>query len=79
MKLHRIKALFLRHLYPLKRDFDLLSDMLYWPLVDTLLWGITSQWLSEASGQASIALAILMALLLWNIIWRAQSEVSHYL
>jgi ABC-2 type transport system permease protein len=79
MKAHRIKALFLRHLYPLRRDFDLLSDMLYWPLVDTLLWGITSQWLAETSGQANVALAILMALLMWNIIWRAQSEVSRNL
>ncbi|MFH2118324.1 MAG: ABC transporter permease [Candidatus Paceibacterota bacterium] len=79
MKLHRIKALFLRHLFPLQRDFDLLSDMIYWPLVDTLLWGITSQWLAEASGEANVALAILMALLLWNIIWRAQSEISRNL
>ncbi|OGJ38013.1 MAG: hypothetical protein A2383_02895 [Candidatus Pacebacteria bacterium RIFOXYB1_FULL_39_46] len=79
MKLHRIKALFLRHLYPLRRDFDLLSDMLYWPLIDTLLWGITSQWLAETSGEANVALSILMALLMWNIIWRAQSEISRNL
>jgi len=79
MKLHRIQALFYRHLFPLQRDFDLLSDMLYWPLVDTLLWGITSQWLAETSGVASIGLSIIMALLMWNIIWRAQSEVSRNL
>ena len=79
MNINRIKALFLRHLYPLRRDFDLLSDMLYWPLVDTFLWGITSQWLGEEAGQASIVIAILMGLLLWNIIWRSQSEVSRNL
>ena len=79
MKWHRIKALFFRHLYPLRRDFDLLSDMIYWPLVDTLLWGITSQWISEASGNASVALSILMALLMWNVIWRSQSEISRNL
>ena len=58
MKLHRIKAVMLRHLYPLQRDFDLLSDMIYWPMVDTLLWGITSQWLADASGQRSILVSI---------------------
>lgn len=79
MKLDRIKALFLRHLYPLQRDFDLLSDMLYWPMVDTFLWGITSQWLSDEAGNANIMIAILMGLLLWNVIWRSQSEVSRNL
>lgn len=79
MKLHRIQALFLRHLYPLKRDFDLLSDMIYWPMIDTLLWGITGQWLSSQGGGQSLLVAILMALILWNIIWRAQAEVSRNL
>lgn len=79
MKLHRIHAFFLRHLYPLKRDFDLLSDMLYWPLVDTLLWGITSQWLVESSGATHILASILTALVLWNVIWRSQSEVARNL
>lgn len=79
MKWHRIKAVILRHLYPLRRDFDLLSDMVYWPLIDTLLWGITGQWLADASGETSILTAILMALLMWNAIWRSQAEVSRNL
>jgi ABC-2 type transport system permease protein len=80
MKLHRIKALFLRHLYPLKRDFDLLSDMIYWPLIDVVLWGITGQWLSgESGGGRSFLISILTGLVLWNIIWRAQAEVSRNL
>lgn len=75
----RIQALFLRHLYPLRRDFDLLSDMLYWPLVDTLIWGITGRWLTEESGMPNLVTAILMGLVLWNIIWRSQSEVGRNL
>lgn len=79
MKWHRIKALALRHLYPVIRDFDLLSDMVYWPIIDTVLWGVTSQWLSESSGNIQIVLTILIALVLWNIIWRSQAEVSRNL
>lgn len=83
MKLHRIKALALRHLYPLKRDFDLLSDMIYWPLIDTLLWGVTGQWLSSAGEDQNEAriliVSILMGLIFWNVIWRAQAEVSRNL
>jgi ABC-2 type transport system permease protein len=79
MKWHRIKALFLRHLFPLKRDFDLMSDIAYWPLVDTILWGVTGQWLSDASGVASFVATVLMGLIFWNVIWRAQSEVGRNL
>jgi len=74
-----ITGLFLRHLYPLRRDFDLASDMVYWPLVDTILWGVTSQWLSDTSGVAGVVVAILMGLVIWNVIWRSQSEISRNL
>lgn len=77
--LKRVYAFSLRHVYPLKRDFDLLSDMIYWPVIDVLLWGITSRWLGDASGMLSIMVTILTGLILWNVIWRAQSEVSRNL
>lgn len=77
--LNRIYALCLRHVYPLKRDFDLLSDMIYWPIIDTLLWGITSQWLGTAAGLQSVIATILIGLILWNVIWRSQSEISRNL
>ncbi len=72
-------AFALRHLYPLKRDFDIMSDMLYWPMIDIVLWGVTSQWLSGQSGVSNAAVTILSGLILWNVIWRSQSEVSRNL
>ncbi|PIR61335.1 MAG: hypothetical protein COU66_04395 [Candidatus Pacebacteria bacterium CG10_big_fil_rev_8_21_14_0_10_44_11] len=79
MKWNRIAALALRHLYPVVRDFDLVSDMIYWPIIDTILWGVTSRWLSEASGSTNVVVTILMGLILWNVIWRSQAEVSRNL
>jgi len=79
MNIRRLQGFMLRHLYPLRRDFDLLSDMVYWPLVDTLLWGITSQWFIETSGIPELVTATLSALILWNVIWRAQAEISRNL
>lgn len=75
----RLYAFSLRHIYPLKRDFDLLSDMIYWPIIDVILWGITSQWLSGSSGASNLVTSILIGLILWIVIWRAQSEVSRNL
>lgn len=77
--MQRLYAFSLRHLYPLRRDFDLLSDMLYWPIIDVLLWGITSQWLGGSSQNSPVLSAILIGLILWNVIWRSQSEISRNL
>lgn len=79
LRLRRVFAFGLRHLYPLRRDFDLLSDMLYWPIIDVVVWGITSQWLGSGNAGVSLAGTILTGLILWNIIWRSQSEVSRNL
>lgn len=79
MKWAHIYALCLRHLYPLRRDFDLLSDMIYWPIIDVYLWGITSMWIGGASGSQSVVTAILTGLVLWNVIWRSQSEIARNL
>ncbi len=74
----RIWGFGLRHLYPLRRDLDLLSDMLYWPIIDILLWGITSKWIG-GEGAVSAVVPIITSLVLWNVIWRSQSEVSRNL
>src|SRR3989344_9082318 len=79
LSLSRISGLAVRHLYPLRRDFDLLSDMIYWPLIDMVIWGVTSQWLSESSGTTNLLVAVLLGLVLWNIIWRSQAEISRNL
>lgn len=78
-RLRRLYAFGLRHLYPLRRDFDLLSDMLYWPVIDVIVWGVTSMWLGSSNSATSLAGTILTGLILWNIIWRSQSEVSRNL
>lgn len=77
--IRRIYGFSLRHLYPLKRDFDLLTDMLYWPVIDIILWGVTSQWLSTGQGNSQAITTVLMGLIFWNIIWRSQSEISRNL
>ncbi|MFH0928680.1 MAG: ABC transporter permease [bacterium] len=77
MKWNRIKAMCLRHLYPMKRDYDLVSDALFWPFLDVILWGLTSQWLTGGSSTHSkVVVSILIAIVIWNVLWRAQLEIS---
>lgn len=80
MKWNRIHALLLRHLWPLKRDLDMLSELLYWPFIDVISWGLASEWLSQSNSDIGGAIvSILIALLLWNIIWLSQGGVAHNL
>jgi ABC-2 type transport system permease protein len=79
LRWRRLYGFCLRHVYPLRRDFDLLSDMLYWPVIDVIVWGVTGRWLGGEDGAASVMATILTGLILWNIIWRSQSEVSRNL
>jgi ABC-2 type transport system permease protein len=52
--------------------------MIYWPVIDILIWGITGQWLGGAAGN-SVMVSLLSGLILWNVIWRSQSEISRNL
>lgn len=77
MSWQRIYAVFTRYLYPIKR-LDPLSDLIFWPFIDILLWGLTSNWLQsgEAGSFGSIASSLLCCLLFWQIIWRTQYDIS---
>lgn len=77
MKLHRIFAIFLRHLYNFRRSFDRLSDAFYWPTIDLIIWGLTSSYfVSLAPGTANIMIAVIGGIIFWVIPWRAQYEVT---
>jgi ABC-2 type transport system permease protein len=77
MSWQRIYAVFTRYLYPIKR-LDPLSDLIFWPFIDILLWGLTSNWLrsGEAGNFSQIASSLLCCLLFWQIIWRTQYDIS---
>ena len=77
MKLKRIFAVILRILYHFRHSLDRAIDAFYWPLVDLLLWGLTSLYFSSLSPETTGALKIIVAgILFWIIIFRSQYEVS---
>lgn len=77
MKLHRIFAIFLRHIYNFRRSFDRLSDAFYWPTIDLIIWGLTSSYfVSLAPGTAKIMIAVIGGILFWVIPWRTQYEIT---
>ncbi len=77
MKLHRIWGIFLRYFYNLIHTYDRLTDMLFWPFLDLLLWGLTSRYLvSTGAASNNLILALLGGIMLWIFPWRSQYEIS---
>ena len=74
--IHRVNGVVWRYLYFFARSLDRLSDAIYWPVLDLILWGITTEWLSSNGANLSGLLGIMLtAIVFWQIIWRAQYEV----
>ncbi|MDO8592942.1 MAG: ABC transporter permease [bacterium] len=77
MRFHRIIAVLLRYLYEFKRQGHRLVDVFYWPVVDLLLWGLTSVFVkSFAPELPNIVLIIVSGIVFWLFVWRAQSDMS---
>lgn len=77
MKLYRIWGIFLRYFYNLLRTYDRLTDVFFWPIVDIVLWGITSKYIAGTGAGSNLAvLALLGGIILWIFPWRSQYEIT---
>jgi ABC-2 type transport system permease protein len=67
-----------RHVYLFRRSPLRLLEMVYWPLLDLVLWGFVSIWLRKltAGGPADVLALFLGGLILWDLLFRAQQGVS---
>ncbi len=72
----RIKGVFLRYYYNLIKGLHQLSDLFYWPLVDILLWGLTSIWIQKQSHVSNLPLLLMTGLIFWQIAWRGSVDIS---
>lgn len=75
--LDRIYAMVLRYIYLMRSSWPRLVELIYWPTVQMVLWGFINQflvgqseWLAQAAG------LFIAAVLLWDVLFRAQLGVS---
>ena len=73
----RISAMTLRYVYLLRGSWPRMIELAYWPTVQMILWGLITQffvshsnWVAQASG------ILLSAVLLWDVLFRAQLGVT---
>lgn len=76
MKFYRIMAVVKRHLLLTFRRLDRILNVLYWPFLNIVLWGITSAWMQQQSTQPHLVSMILLGLVLWQIVFRVNLETA---
>lgn len=77
MNINRVRAVIIRHIYNFKHNLDRLSDCFYWPAMDLILWGLTSQYIQESGKDINkIVLILLSGLIFWQVVWRSQYEIT---
>jgi ABC-2 type transport system permease protein len=73
----RITAMLLRHLFVLRRSWPRLLELAYWPTVQMILWGfVTLFFMQHSSWVAQAAGVLISAVLLWDVLFRANLGVS---
>lgn len=77
MKLHRIKALVMRHLYLYRRSLPRMMEIFYWPFLDLVIWGFITVYLMKFQGSIPGAVTFFLgALILWDVLFRSQQGIT---
>lgn len=77
MNLNRIYALMMRYLYLYPRSLPRIMDIVFWPIMDILIWGFLSLYLQQIKLASFNLISVLLgALVFWNFVHRSQQAVS---
>jgi ABC-2 type transport system permease protein len=71
----RIASVVRRDFFALRRDPPHMIDMAFWPTAELVLWGLVSMYLQQNRVHLAVAM-LLGAVLLWQVLHRAQSELA---
>jgi ABC-2 type transport system permease protein len=73
----RIAAMVLRYWYLLRSSWARLSELVYWPAVQMLMWGFLQTYLAQQTSAFARAGGVLVgAVMLWDILFRGQLGFS---
>src|SRR3989338_8422242 len=75
---HRISGMFLRYVFLHKRSLPRTFEILFWPVMELLVWGFVAVYIQEVSKDtlSKIATSLINAMIFWDILYRSQQGVS---
>lgn len=76
--LSRISAMFLRYFYLHKRSVPRTFEIIFWPVMELLVWGFVTLYIQSISQDAvsRIIVFLINAMVFWDILYRSQQAVS---
>jgi len=79
--INRMWAVSLRHLRQMRGDIGRLIHIFYWPFMDLTVFGFMASWVQQDYAQdTNLLFVILVAMVAWEIVARANMDVSiHFL
>lgn len=73
----RIYAVYKRHAYGMKHSLPGFFDMLFWPAVDLLLWGLLTTFIQANEIELPVAVGFLIGgVLLWDLVFRSNLGIG---
>ncbi len=73
----RILALLLRQVYLYRRSLIRSLEIVYWPIMELLVWGFVSVYVARLQGAGMSTVAFLLGgMILWDIFYRVQQAIS---
>ncbi len=73
----RVYAMVLRYSYLLRGSWPRVLELAYWPTVQMILWGLINKFMvAQSAWVAQAAGLFIAAVLLWDVLFRAQLGVS---
>lgn len=77
MNFRIVKALLIKYAFICSRNTFRAMDVFFWPLMDLLVWGFLTVYLLKVNTSVPSAVTFLIgAVILWNILYRAQQVIS---
>ena len=77
MKRHRIEATIMRHAYETRRNLDRILDMVYWPVLDIIVWGFFTIYLGRGAAMKPGMISFMLgAIILWGLFFAFQRDMA---
>ena len=77
MSWRRIKAVMMQNTLIMRRSPLRIMELLYWPMIEVVLWGFMSSFLAEQQTDIPGGVGILLgAVVMWDVMFRSQQELA---
>src|SRR5262245_25455386 len=72
----RVRGVMRKNLYVMKHSPLRLMELVYWPIIEVVLWGFITNYLRGKSDVPGGVGVLLGAVVLWDVLFRTQQELA---